>query len=60
MQLQREKGSGKNNKDSTVLTLNIDTDFMFYFLILQKYSIIKFLTLLPLKFLPIMYIRLSY
>ena len=60
MQLPGEKDSGKNDKNSTVITLNIDTDFTFSFLILQKYSKIKFLTLLPSKVLPIMYIRLSY
>ena len=60
MQLQGEKDSGKNNEKSNDVTLNIDTDFMFYFLILQKYSKIKFLTLLPSNFLTIMYIRLSY
>ena len=60
MQLKGEKDSNKNKKNSTAVTLNTDTDFMFYFLILQKYSKIKFLTLLPSKFLKIMYIRLSY
>ena len=60
MQLQGEKDSGKNNENSNDVTLNIDTDFMFYFLILQKYSKIKFLTLLPSNFLTVMYIRLSY
>ena len=60
MQLQGEKDSGKNNENSTVVILNIDTDFMFHFRKLQKYSKIKFLVLLPSKFLPIMYIRLSY
>ena len=59
MQLQAEKDSGKNKKNSTVVTLNIDTDFMFYFALLKKHLEIKFLTLLPSKFLPIMYIRLS-
>ena len=59
MQLQGEKDNGKNKENSTDVTLNIDTDFMFYFLILQKYSKIKFLTLLPSKFLTKMYIRLS-
>ena len=59
MQLQAEKDSGKNNKNSTVVTLNIDTDFMFYFPLLKKHSEINFLTLLPSKFLPIMHIRLS-
>ena len=34
MQLQREK----DNKNSKDVTLNIGTDFMFYFLMLQKYS----------------------
>ena len=60
MQLQEEKDSSKNNKNSTVVILNSDTDFMFHFHKLQKYLKIKFLTLLPSKFLPIMYIRLSY
>ena len=60
MELQREKGNGKNNEHSTVVILNIDTDSMFHFRKLQKYSKIKFLTLLPSKYLPIMYIRLSY
>ena len=60
MQLEGGKDSGRNSESSTVVTLNIDTDFMFYFLILQKYSKFKFLTLLPSKFLTIMYIRLSY
>ena len=60
MQLEGGKDSGRNSENSTVVTLNIDTDFMFYFLILQKYSKFKFLTLLPSKFLTIMYIRLSY
>ena len=60
MQLQEEKDSSTNNENSTVVILNIDTDFMFHFHKLQKYSKIKFLTLLPSKFLPIMYIRLSY
>ena len=60
MQLQGEKDSGKNNENSNDVALNIDTDFMFYFLILQKYSKIKFLTHLPSNFLTIMYIRLSY
>ena len=60
MQLQGEKDSGKNNENSIDVTLNNDTHFMFYFLILQKYSKAKFLTLLPSKFLTIMYIRLSY
>ena len=60
MELQLEKDSGKNNGSSTVVTLNIDTIFMFLFLILQKYLKVKFLTLLPSKFLPLMYIRLSY
>ena len=59
MQLQAEKDSGKNKKNSTVVTLKIDTDFMFYFPLLKKHLEIKFLTLLPSKFLPIMYIRLS-
>ena len=60
MQLQAEKDSGKNKKNSTVVTLNIDTDFMFYFPLFKKHLEIKFLTLLPSKFLPIMYIRLSW
>ena len=60
MQLQGEQDSGKNNENSTVVTLSIDTDFVLYFLILQKYSKSKFLTLLPSKFLQIMFIRLSY
>ena len=60
MQLRGEKGSGKNNENSAVIILNIDTNFTFCFRKLQKYSKIKFLTLLPSKFLPIMYIRLSY
>ena len=60
MQLQGEKDSGKNNENSIDVTLNNDTHFMFYFLILQKYSKAKFLSLLPSKFLTIMYIRLSY
>ena len=60
MQLRGEKDSGKNNENSAVIILNIDTDFMFYFCNLQKHSKIKVLTLLLLKFLPIMYIRLSY
>ena len=60
MQLQGEKDSGKNNENSTVVILNIDTDFMFHFRKLKKYAEIKFLTHLPSKFLPIMYIRLSY
>ena len=50
MQLQGEKDSGKNNENSIDVTLNNDTHFMFYFLILQKYSKAKFLTLLPSKF----------
>ena len=58
MQVQEEKGNGKNNEHSTVVILNIDTDFMFHFRKLQKYSKIKFLTLLPSKYLPIMYSRL--
>ena len=58
MQLQGEKHNGKNKENSTDVTLNIDTDFMFYFLILQKYSKIKFLTFLPSKFLTIMYIMI--
>ena len=56
MQLQGEKGSGgkkkktkKNNENSSFLTLNINTDFMLDFLIIQKYSKIRFLTLLPSK-----------
>ena len=60
MQLQREKDSGKNNENCTDVTLNINTDFTFYFLILQKCSKINFLKLLPSTFLIIMYIRLSY
>ena len=60
MQLQEEKDSSTNNENSTVVILNIDTDFMFHSHRLQKYSKIKFLTLLPSKFLPIMYIRLSH
>ena len=32
MQLQGEKDSGKNNENSTVGILNIDTDFMLLFL----------------------------
>ena len=36
MQLQGEKDNGKNKENSTDVTLNIDIDFMFYFLILQK------------------------
>ena len=60
MQLQREKDSGKNNENCTDVTLNIDTDFTFYFLILQRCSKINFLKLLPSTFLIIMYIRLSY
>ena len=58
MQVQGEKGNGKNNEHSTDVILNIDTDFMFHFRKLQKYSKIKFLTLLPSKYLPIMYSRL--
>ena len=38
MQLKTEKDSSKNNKNSTVVTLDIDTDFLFYSLIRQKYS----------------------
>ena len=38
MQQQGEKDSGKNNENSTVVILNIDTDFMFHFRKLQKYS----------------------
>ena len=38
MQLQGEKGSGKNSENSTVVILDIDTDFMFHFRKLQKYS----------------------
>ena len=60
MQLQRKKDSGKNNENCTDVTLNIDTDFTFYFVILQKCSKINFLKLLPSTFLIIMYIRLSY
>ena len=60
MQLQREKDSGKNNENCTDVTLNIDTDFTFYFLILQKCSKINFLKLLPSTFLIIIYIRLSF
>ena len=60
MQLQRKKDSGKNNENCTDVTLNIDTDFTFYFLILQRCSKINFLKLLPSTFLIIMYIRLSY
>ena len=36
MQLQGEKDSGKNNENSTVVILNIDTDFMFHFRKLRK------------------------
>ena len=53
MRLRGEKDSGKNNENSAVIILNIDTK-------LRKYSKIKFLTLLRSKFRPIMYIRLSY
>ena len=60
MQLQGEKDSDKNNENSTIVILNIDTDFMSHFRKLQKYSKIKFLTLLPSTFLPVMYIRISY
>ena len=60
MQLQGEKDSDKNNENSTIVILNIDTDFMLHFRKLQKYSKIKFLTLLPSIFLPVMYIRISY
>ena len=60
MQLQGQKDSGKNSKNSTVAILDIDTDFMSFFLKHQKYSKVKFLTLVPSKFLPIIYIRLSY
>ena len=42
MQLLREKDSGKINCCNatviTIVTLNIDADFMFVFLVLQKYS----------------------
>ena len=31
MQLQGQKDSGKNSKKSTVVILDIDTDFMFFF-----------------------------
>ena len=60
MQLQGEKDSDKNNENSTIVILNIDTDFMLHFRKLQKYSKIKFLILLPSTFLPLMYIRISY
>ena len=36
MQLQEEKDSSKNNENSTVVILNIDTDFMFHFRKLRK------------------------
>ena len=36
MQQQGEKDSGKNNENSTVVILNIDTDFMFHFRKLRK------------------------
>ena len=54
MQLQGGKNSGKKNENSTVVTSNNDNDFMLYILILQKYPKIKFLKLLPSKFLTIM------
>ena len=61
MQQQVEKDNDeKNNENSTVTIINTDTGFMFHFRKLQKYPKIKFLTLLPSKCLPIMYIRLSY
>ena len=41
------KKAAKKNKIVIVVTLNIDTDFMFDFLILQKSLKIKFLTDLP-------------
>ena len=49
MEPQREKGSSKNNKNFTVATCNIDTDFMFIFIYLKEFKNFKFLTLLPSK-----------
>ena len=36
MQPQGQKDSGKNNENSTVVILNIDTDFSFFFLNLKS------------------------
>ena len=50
MQLRRQKDSGKiNYSNVTIVTLNSDTDFKCDFLIIQKYSEIKFLALLSPK-----------
>ena len=44
---EERKNAVKNNKTLTAVTLNIDTDFMIDFLILQKSLKIKFLRDLP-------------
>ena len=49
MQLRGEKNSYKNSESCIIVTLNVDTNFMFDFFMLQQSSTIKLITSYPHK-----------